>query len=176
MKLSAAQKGFTLIELMVVIAIIATIAAIAYPSYMMYIQRMRLDNARGTMADTAQLMERYYAQHNTFCDATNQTSCTPPTINWVQRSSGASSQTNVVLTDNNNYTFSVISVSPSSYVLRGTPRAGLYSDSTLAGNQLILFFDSKVAAFTRCNSSGAAAYVAATNNPNAPDADGCEIM
>ena len=125
MKLSAAQKGFTLIELMVVIAIIATIAAIAYPSYMMYIQRMRLDNARGTMADTAQLMERYYAQHNTFCDATNQTSCTPPTINWVQRSSGAGSQTNVVLTDNNNYTFSVISVSPSSYVLRGTPRAGL---------------------------------------------------
>ena len=168
MKLSAAQKGFTLIELMVVIAIIAIIAAIAYPSYMMYIQRMRLDNARGTMADTAQLMERYYAQHNTFC--------TPPTINWVQRSSGAGSQTNVVLTDNNNYTFSVISVSPSSYVLRGTPRAGLYSDSTLAGNQLILFFDSKVAAFTRCNSSGAAAYVAATNNPNAPDADGCEIM
>ena len=166
MKLSAAQKGFTLIELMVVIAIIATIAAIAYPSYMMYIQRMRLDNARGTMADTAQLMERYYAQHNTFCDATNQTSCTPPTINWVQRSSGAGSQTNVVLTDNNNYTFSVISVSPSSYVLRGTPRAGL----------LILFFDSKIAAFTRCNSSGAAAYVAATNNPNAPDADGCEVM
>jgi len=36
-----AEKGFTLIELMIVVAVIAVLAAIAYPSYQEYVIRSR---------------------------------------------------------------------------------------------------------------------------------------
>jgi type IV pilus assembly protein PilE len=52
--------GFTLIELMIVVAIIAIIAAIAYPSYQSYIQRTRRANAAACLQEMAQQMERRY--------------------------------------------------------------------------------------------------------------------
>jgi type IV pilus assembly protein PilE len=52
--------GFTLIELMIVLAIIAIIAAIAYPSYQSYIQRTRRANAAACLQEMVQQMERRY--------------------------------------------------------------------------------------------------------------------
>ena len=52
--------GFTLIELMIVVAIIAIIAAIAYPSYQSYVQRTRRANAAACLQEMAQQMERRY--------------------------------------------------------------------------------------------------------------------
>jgi len=55
------QKGFTLIELMIVVAIIGIIAAIAYPSYQSYIERTRRNLAAADLLELAQWMERRYA-------------------------------------------------------------------------------------------------------------------
>ena len=55
------QKGFTLIELMIVVAIIGLLAAIAYPSYQSYVEKTRRGQAQADLLELVQLMERRYS-------------------------------------------------------------------------------------------------------------------
>lgn len=54
------QQGFTLIELMVVIAIVGILAAIAYPSYMDSVMKSRRGAAKSCLSEYAHFMERFY--------------------------------------------------------------------------------------------------------------------
>lgn len=62
--------GFTLIELMIVVAIIGIIAAIAYPSYQQYVERTRATDAQGALMSLASKLERYHTQEGTYATAT----------------------------------------------------------------------------------------------------------
>jgi prepilin-type N-terminal cleavage/methylation domain-containing protein len=62
-------KGFTLIEVMVVIAIIAILSAIAYPSYRDYVLRGRLVDATNGLAGMRADMERHFQDNRTFLTA-----------------------------------------------------------------------------------------------------------
>lgn len=53
------QRGFTLIELMIVVAVIAILAAIAYPSYQEYVRRTKRVDMQGTLLDIATKIQRY---------------------------------------------------------------------------------------------------------------------
>lgn len=55
--------GFTLIELMIVVAIIAILAAIAFPSYDEYVKKTRRAEAQGALHEFANAMERYAVQN-----------------------------------------------------------------------------------------------------------------
>ena len=50
--------GFTLIEVMIVVAIVAILSAIAYPSYAEYVRRGHRAEARAGLLQAAQWMER----------------------------------------------------------------------------------------------------------------------
>jgi type IV pilus assembly protein PilE len=69
-------RGFTLIELMVVVIVIAILAAIAIPSYLNQTRKSRRNAAESAMQQIALLEERYRADCSTFCDAsTTPTGC-----------------------------------------------------------------------------------------------------
>jgi type IV pilus assembly protein PilE len=57
-------KGFTLIELMVVVVITAILAAIAIPGYTSQIRKSRRTEARNALLDAAAREERFYATNN----------------------------------------------------------------------------------------------------------------
>lgn len=59
-------KGFSLIELMIVVAIISILAAIAYPSYQQYVLRGKRAEARAALLDAAARQERYYSDNNRY--------------------------------------------------------------------------------------------------------------
>jgi len=65
------QKGFTLIELMIVIAIIGILAAIAVPQYSDYVTRSRRADGQSTLLRVAQELERCYTQFSAY----NKASC-----------------------------------------------------------------------------------------------------
>jgi type IV pilus assembly protein PilE len=61
-----AGAGFTLIELMIVVAIVGILAAIAYPIYTRYIMQSRRADAKTALLDLAARQERYFSINNTY--------------------------------------------------------------------------------------------------------------
>jgi len=66
--LSSAKRryGFTLIELMMVVAIIAVLGAIALPAYNRYVQKSRRTDAHNMLMRLAAEQERYYTLFNRY--------------------------------------------------------------------------------------------------------------
>ncbi|UCG67538.1 MAG: prepilin-type N-terminal cleavage/methylation domain-containing protein [Deltaproteobacteria bacterium] len=64
------EKGFTLIELMIVIAIIGILAAIAIPQFNKYRQRSYNASAEEDLRNAATAQEAYYVDYSTYCQTT----------------------------------------------------------------------------------------------------------
>jgi type IV pilus assembly protein PilE len=63
------QSGFTLIELMIVVAIVGILATIAYPSYSDYVIRGRIPEATSGLAARRVQMEQYFQDNRTYVGA-----------------------------------------------------------------------------------------------------------
>ncbi len=62
-------RGYTLIELMIVVAVIGILAAISYPSYIEQVQSSRRSDANGALMGLAAALERRFTTNGNYCDA-----------------------------------------------------------------------------------------------------------
>jgi len=60
------QKGFTLIEIMIVVAIIGILAAIAMPNYTDYVKKGKAAEATATLASARVKMEQFFQDNRTY--------------------------------------------------------------------------------------------------------------
>lgn len=94
-----AQRGFTLIELMIVVAVLGIIAAIALPSYNEFVREGRRAEAVSGVSDLQLRQERWRAEHTSY---------------GTQAEMGT-------LPESNHYTFSV--TGGATYTVTATPKA-----------------------------------------------------
>lgn len=69
------HRGFTLIELMIVVAVVAILTAVALPSYRDYVSRSRITEAVANLSDMRVKLEQYFQDNRTY-----EAACTAGTL------------------------------------------------------------------------------------------------
>jgi type IV pilus assembly protein PilE len=81
------QAGFTLIEVMVVVAIIGILATLGYPAYTDYLRRGKIAEAVSTLAEARVKMEQFYLDNRTYMGADAGTlPCSATVLNGGKKS------------------------------------------------------------------------------------------
>lgn len=112
------NKGFTLVELMVVIAIIGILAAIAYPSYVSYKIRVDRIDTQVEMMEISHRLAKFKMANNTYAGRTAENIYGVATIPRVQP------LYNIVLTDVNGIALTSSAANVRTWLLVATPRSG----------------------------------------------------
>lgn len=110
-----AIAGFTLIELMVVVAVVAILGAVAFPSYQNAVRKGKRGQVKADMLEISQLAERYRTINNTFTGFTLGTG-----FGTSPRGSTGTAR---------NYTLALNVASGTAYTLTATPVNGQVKDT-----------------------------------------------
>lgn len=122
------KKGFTLLELMIVVAVVAILSAIAYPAYQKYVLRSKRGEAKAALVELAQYMERNYTESNAYNKLGSGAAFTAASLPYSQVPKSG--------TVNYNITFDTLTAS--AFTLKATPTGGQTADEcgSLTVNQL----------------------------------------
>jgi type IV pilus assembly protein PilE len=103
------HAGFTLIEVMVVVAIVGILATVGYPAYTDYLRRGKIAEAISSLADARAKLEQYFLDNRTYvgADAANMP-CNPTVLNSGKK----------------NFTYACSNLGAGTYDLTATGQAG----------------------------------------------------
>ena len=87
------HKGFTLIELMVVIAVIGLLAAIGIPNYKDYVMRGKIAEATSGLSDGRIKMEQYFQDNRTYNNTLSPATAPASTSNFTFSINGPTAST-----------------------------------------------------------------------------------
>ena len=120
------QAGFTLVELMIVVAIIGILASVAYPSYIESTRATKRATAQSDLLQLASFLERRFTESNSYLIANG--SSDPITSTACNTAGGCTPALQGGIShDNYIYSFSG-TPSQSSFVLQAVPQGGQMND------------------------------------------------
>ena len=71
------ERGFTLIELVIVMLVVSILASIAYPYYTAFVFQSRLSDAQASLEQYQTILERCYAQQFAYSGCASLSSLSP---------------------------------------------------------------------------------------------------
>jgi type IV pilus assembly protein PilE len=88
---TSVQRGFTLVEMLVVLVILSILAAVAYPSYAGHITRTKRTEGQIALIEAMQQQERYHLQHNSYVEFSSGSGAEALGLRWWSGASAAAS-------------------------------------------------------------------------------------
>jgi type IV pilus assembly protein PilE len=127
--MNRSQKGFTLIEVMIVAAVIAILAAVAYPSYIDQMRKSQRAEGKAALMRAAQLLERSFTQNGAYPSGAAALSTLYGGASGVNVYSGADSPLTAAHGKFRIEYTPTAGAAPVEYVLRATPQTAAINDS-----------------------------------------------
>lgn len=126
------QRGFTLIELMVVIAIVGVLVAIAYPSYTDYITRSKRATAKSFLVALADQQEHFFNDNKRYAIDLNE-------LGYGNAFITIDRQGNAIpaLAADRIYAAGVVNVTATSYLALAVPQLAQAINDTDCGNMML---------------------------------------
>ena len=112
------NKGFTLMELMIVVVVIGILAAIAYPSYQDSVRKSRRSDGTAALMQVAQILERCYTEFNAYDSPSCSVVSTVSGVNKIPATNTGSGGIN----GSGYYAISSTTLTSTTYTIQAAPR------------------------------------------------------
>lgn len=147
MKTHKSIYGFTLTELMIVIAIIAILGAIAFPGYQRYVTKTHRTDAQKNLLELTQYMERYFTENGRYHQDAGGTAVSLPFSKSPKDGT----------TTHYNIAFATGTLNATAYTLLATPIGSQLANDTDCGILSLTSTDVKcILNQTKCSNSATA--------------------